>query len=429
MNLKAPVFEPGSGAGHPPADAWHALHMGDARALAQGWAALRADLHSLWDAYTAALPANLEIRYSTELNPPRWEFGHIAWFEEHWIARNPQRRLGTRADPDVPRAASVVHQADALYNSSRVAHTRRWHLDLPDARATRRDAGRIHERSLALLAASEDSDDALYMFRLSALHEAMHREAWIYMAQNLAIDLRGTGLPLQPAAVAASLPAGASAVAELALPAQRHTLGTRRDGFVFDNEVASAVVDVADVRIDAAPVTWARFMPFVEAGGYEQREHWSDEGWAWRRRHSPGHPRYLHRGDAHAPWQRAVFGRWEDLPPDAPAVNLNAHEAQAWCRWAGRRLPSEAEWECAALTHGDRFAWGEVWEWTSSPFTPFDGFEAHPYRDYSQPWFDGRPVLRGASFATWPGLRDLRYRNYFTAERNDLFAGFRSCAA
>ena len=96
-------------------------------------------------------------------------------------------------------------------------------------------------------------------------------------------------------------------------------------------------------------------------------------------------------------------------------------------RWAGRRLPTESEWECAALT-APGFSWGQVWEWTASPFAPYPGFVAHPYRDYSQPWFDGRPVLRGASFATQPGMRHPRYRNYFTADRSDLFAGFRSCA-
>jgi len=114
-----------------------------------------------------------------------------------------------------------------------------------------------------------------------------------------------------------------------------------------------------------------------------------------------------------------------------PALHLSAHEAEAWCRWAGRRLPTEAEWETAARLadiEGERFDWGEVWEWTSTPFAPYAGFAPHPYRDYSQPWFDGRPVLRGASFATTAHLRHARYRNFFRAERDDVFAGFRSCA-
>ena len=116
------------------------------------------------------------------------------------------------------------------------------------------------------------------------------------------------------------------------------------------------------------------------------------------------------------------------MTDDEPVMHLTQHEAQAWCRWAGRRLPSEAEWQWAAL-NAEGFAWGEVWEWTASAFESWPGFVAHPYRDYSQPWFDGRPVLRGASFATLDCMRHPHYRNYFPADRNDLFAGFRSCAA
>jgi EgtB-related family protein len=111
-----------------------------------------------------------------------------------------------------------------------------------------------------------------------------------------------------------------------------------------------------------------------------------------------------------------------------PACHLTAHEAQAWCAWAGRRLPTEWEWERTALTRPEAFAWGEVWEWTASAFAPLPGFEPHPYRDYSAPWFDGRPVLRGASFMTQPRMRHPRYRNFFEALRSDVPAGFRTCA-
>ena len=110
------------------------------------------------------------------------------------------------------------------------------------------------------------------------------------------------------------------------------------------------------------------------------------------------------------------------------ACHLSFFEAEAWCRWAGRRLPSEAEWERAACTGHPTFRWGDVWEWTASAFAPYPGFEAHPYRDYSAPWFDGRPVLRGASFMTQPRMRHARYRNFFLPQRNDVPAGFRSCA-
>ena len=137
-------------------------------------------------------------------------------------------------------------------------------------------------------------------------------------------------------------------------------------------------------------------------------------------------PRYLRRRGRH--WERWRDGRWQRLDLREAACHLSHHEALAWCAWAGRRLPTEHEWERAACTQPEAFAWGEVWEWTASPFRPYPGFAPHPYREYSAPWFDGRPVLRGASCLTQPRLRDARYRNYFTAGRHDVPAGFRTCA-
>jgi gamma-glutamyl hercynylcysteine S-oxide synthase len=110
------------------------------------------------------------------------------------------------------------------------------------------------------------------------------------------------------------------------------------------------------------------------------------------------------------------------------ACHLTAVEAEAWCHWAGRRLPTEAEWERAAVQQPQAFEWGHVWEWTSSNFGPYPGFDAHPYRDYSAPWFGSHRVLRGASFMTQPRMRHPRYRNFFMPHRNDIAAGFRSCA-
>jgi EgtB-related family protein len=159
-------------------------------------------------------------------------------------------------------------------------------------------------------------------------------------------------------------------------------------------------------EIDPEVVSWRRYLPFVEQGGAAA-------------------PRYLRRQDGR--WQQRLFGQWQALSLDAPATHLAWNEADAWCRWAGRRLPSEAEWEMAASTQPE-FRWGHVWEWTASRFLPYPGFAAHPYRDYSAPWFADRYVLRGASRATSPRMAHPRYRNYFTPERNDLHNGFRSCA-
>ena len=399
-----------------PQDIRHA----DAAMLARALGAQRADSLRLFAATRAALGGRLEIRYGDELNPPLWELGHVGWFEEFWLARNTERLRGAAARLEAPRAAPLRPGADALYDSSQIAHARRWHLNLPDAAGTLTDLARIRERTLRLLHSSADSDDALYFFRLALMHEAMHFEAGAMIAQGLALDVSE--------ALAAVAPAASHAAAELLVPAGTVTVGTHEGGFAFDNELGAHRIELPAFAIDRGPVTWAAYLPFIEAGGYDQPKCWTTAGWAWRQRElANGLPRYLSRGDD-GTWQRAQFGRRVALGVDQPAVNLSLHEAQAWCTWAGRRLPTEHEWTLAAAQGDDDFAWGQVWEWTASPFEPWPGFTPHPYRDYSQPWFDGRPVLKGGSFASAPCMKHPRYRNFFTAGRNDVFAGFRSCA-
>jgi gamma-glutamyl hercynylcysteine S-oxide synthase len=395
------------------------------RALNDG----RAALLQLCDTYRAALGDELRVPCSPELNLPLWELGHIGWFETHWLAGNPQRAAGNRADPCTVAAAPD----DALYDSSRVAHASRWSLPLPSVRETLAELTRGRRRTLELLAdvAAQAGDDELYFFRLALLHEAMHREAWVYMAQTLDIRLPPAAVPRHNRTEITS------GTGELSLPGGRWLTGWQGRGFAFDNELAPHEVHLPSYAIDRAPVSWRRYLPFVEAGGYEDARLWSREGWAWRCRAEAGRgaalPRYLQReGNA---WSCRRFGRRIDLDLDQPAIHLSLYEAQAWCRWTGRRLPSEGEWEmaaCAAAANsaaGDGFHWGEVWEWTASPFLPYPGFVAHPYRDYSQPWFGSHQVLRGASFATAPSIRHPRYRNFYLPGRNDIFAGFRSCPA
>ncbi len=355
------------------------------------------------------------IAYSSDLNPPLWELGHVGWFQERWIARNPQRVLGTACDPDAARAPSLLPQADAWFDSSRVAHRTRWELPLPGSTATADYLAATLEQTLAALARlPPDADtETLYFFRLVALHEQMHAEAAVYMARHLGLALSDEPLPL-------AVPANE----ELELPAQGWRLGPPPGGFAFDNELAAHEVRIAATAIDSQSVTWARFLPFVEAGGYERDDCWTEEGLAWRARQASRLPRYLRRSGAG--WEEASGTGWRPLNLAHAATHLNAHEAEAWCRWAGRRLPSEAEWEFAALTLPG-FAWGQAWEWTASAFAPYPGFEPHPYRDYSAPWFGSRRALRGACRATAPALADARYRNFFEPHRNDIFAGLRSC--
>jgi EgtB-related family protein len=352
---------------------------------------------SLLDAYVDALGRTLPVPYSEQLNPPLWEAGHVGWFQDYWVARNRERALGIHCHPDHERPSGRLPQADALYDSSRVAHTTRWQLPLPGLVATRAYLTEGLAETLALLAATPETDDDLYFFRLVLFHEDMHTEAAIYMAQAL-------GIPVPEAMFGP--PQTAPRGTALNVPAQTWILGYAADGFAFDNEMPAHGIDVASFEIDASVVTWERYLPFLDAIGGEP-------------------PRYLRQhGDT---WQRQLFGAWQTLPLDGPATHLTWFEADAWCRWTGRRLPTEAEWEVAAVTQAG-FHWGEVWEWTASRFLPFAGFASHPYRDYSAPWFGDRYVLRGASRATSLRMAHPRYRNFFAPERNDVHNGFRSCA-
>ena len=400
------------------ADAALLARHGGRDALTQALQASRADTLATFAVYEKAL-ADLQVPLRAELNPPLWELGHVGWFQAYWVQRNPQRERGVLADPEAPRGPAEPADADAYYHSGRVPHGSRWQLPLPDAPTTRVHLQRQFDTTLVLLADAPEHDDALYFFRLALLHEDMHHEAALYMAQGLDIAIDDTrwqahALPPPPAA--------------LILPAGRWRLGSpEAPGFAFDNESPPVEQAVRACEIDAQAVRWAEYLPFVEAGGYAQPRWWSAAGRQWLSESGARAPRYLRRAGGH--WQQRRHGRWQALEPAEAACHLTHHEAQAWCRWAGRRLAGEAEWERAAATLAPQFRWGDVWEWTSSAFAPFPGFVAHPYREYSAPWFDGRPVLRGASFMTQPRMRHPRYRNFFQAGRNDVPAGFRSCVA
>jgi formylglycine-generating enzyme required for sulfatase activity len=170
---------------------------------------------------------------------------------------------------------------------------------------------------------------------------------------------------------------------------QDWTLGHRGPGFAFDNELPAHAQEVRGFDIDVQAVSWGRYLAFVESTGR-----------SW--------PLYVRRVQGR--WQRQCFGQWQDIDMNTPVVHVSALDAQAWCQWAGRRLPTELEWECAA--HSPEFVWGQVWEWTASDFAPYPGFAAHPYLAYSAPWWHAHRVLRGASAATSAHVADVRYRNF-----------------
>ena len=410
----------------------HAARQAGAAWLASALQASRQDTLATFAACARGL-VDLQVPQCATLNPPLWELGHIGWFQDHWLGRNPERSAGALADPDAPRRPAARAQADALYDSSAVPHATRWSLALPDAAATQADLAAQLRTTLALLQAADTSDGALYFFRLALLHEDMHHEAALYMAHSLGLvidDARWQPKPLT------------ATMQTLPLAAGHWTLGNPDHGFAFDNELGAHPVALPACQIDSQVRAWADYLPFVEAGGYQQPQWWDAAGRAWLAAGQPQSPRYTRR--LGSTWQHWRQGQWQALDPALPANHLTAFEADAWCRWAGHRLPSEAEWERAAvslqpsLQPGRQpsqrpdpqagFHWGQVWEWTSSHFAPYPGFTPHPYRDYSAPWFGSHRVLRGASHLTQPRLRHPRYRNFFLPQRNDVPAGFRTCS-
>jgi ergothioneine biosynthesis protein EgtB len=387
------------------------------------------------------------------VNPPLWELGHVAWFQEYWCLR---RR------PDGGFGDSVLRGADALYDSAKVAHDTRWNLPLPDLSATRSFQDEVLERVTRRLDREPDNRELQYFVSLAIYHEDMHAEAFHYTRQTLGYE---NPHPSEPPA-ASRQPPVSMLYGDVELPGGAFMLGaTPGDDFVFDNEKWAHEVRLRPFRMSRTAVTHSQYVEFVEAGGYSRREWWSDEGWAWRSREGLAAPKYWIKQDG--AWARRRFDRVAGLRPDEPVVHVSWHEALAYCRYANRRLPTEAEWEYAAswgaggkrpypwgaqapdpdhanLEHaglagvgnfpagdaasGCRQMIGNVWEWTASTFSPYPGFVVDPYREYSEPWFGTHKVLRGGSFATTRRLIRNTWRNFYTPERYDVFAGFRTCA-
>ena len=389
------------------------------------------------------------------VNPPLWEVGHLGWFEERWCLRH--------RDGDA-LAASLLPGADALYDSARVAHRVRWDLPLPDVAGTLQYLAGVRSAVKDRLA-RDAADPALHYFaQLSALHEEMHAEALTYTRQTLAHP--------QPAGAAHTAGGAGVCAGDVEIAGGRFRLGAVDDGtFVFDNEKWAHEVEVQPFRMARAPVTNAQFAEFVDAGGYREQRWWSREGWAWRVGAGATAPVYWRREGG--TWRRRRFDREELLPDGEPVMHVNWHEAAAWCRWAGRRLPTEVEWEFAAATvpgepdRKRRYPWGDtappaatanlhgagdgcvdvgacaagdsawgvrqmignVWEWTADWFQPYPGFVRDPYAEYSEPWFGNHKVLRGGCHATRPVLIRNTWRNFYTPDRRDVFAGFRTCAS
>lgn len=394
--------------------------------------------------------------YLATVNPLRWELCHVAWFQDHFVLQH-----GLALDTTDP-------VAERLFDSAAVGHERRWLQEPMSRAAVRSYLTTVSDRVLDELGRCELTTELRDLVLLAVFHEDMHGEAFMYTRQALGFQPPTSAVP--PAAAASPVSAG-----DVAVVGGTFRLGAEDDRrFAFDNERSAHDVELAPFRIARLPVSQGELEAFLDDGGYDRSEVWSPAGWRWRQSISAEHPLYWKR-DGEGGWLRRHFDDWLPVEPELPAIHVSWYEADAWCRWAGRRLPSEAEWEAAAAAsieggglaaskrahpwgeappdaelanldarvlgcvprgahaagdtpQGCRQLYGNVWEWTESTFAPYPGFVPGVYGDYSEPWFGARKVLRGGCWATRARMLRNTLRNFFTPDRRDVYAGFRTCA-
>ena len=365
-----------------------------------------------------------------------WEMAHLAWFAEFWILRGPHGR-DSEGFATASRAPRIMGP-DIHFDSARLAHAQRWSTPQPSRSELK---SRLQDQLDACIeaipptqATLRANDEALYFHRLALCHEDMHAEAfcWTRAAMGYPAPV-GVHWPGSQISNTFEYGLGGAPSRQITCAGGDFDLGFEEDtpGFTFDNERPGQRVTLAPFHIDSAPVSAGEFARFVEAGGYTQAAFWPGEAGRWRAASGLTHPSHWRQSKS-GDWQLRWFDQYLPLEAHAPVIHVNAYEAEAYCLWAGRRLPSAAEWECAALSDGvleSGFSWGHsVWEWTSDWFRAHPDFAPGPYREYSQPWFGNHRELRGGAFATHTRMHNARYRNFFLPQRSDIFAGFRTAS-
>jgi formylglycine-generating enzyme required for sulfatase activity len=360
-----------------------------------------------------------------DFDPPWWLVGQAAWFQEYWIARHVQRNRGDLADPKGARLASIDHRADGWFDPTVNSRAQRWLLSPPDADDLKTYLSATLDTTLELLDKAGTGDEALAWFRTALLQEDRTGEALAVLVQ--ALDLPPERCQsLVEMGLWPSLPSRSRRDA-LGFPGQQWQLGAQPGVWAPDAERWGHAVAVPDFEIDAQPVGWAQFAEFIEDGGYDDQRWWSPAAWDWIEARQHRAPRYVEQASGAVMARRQ--GRLQRIPGAQSVMHVNAYEADAWCRWAGRRLPSEAEWELAACTASARgFSWGDVQEWVAGSARWFGGQAGGPAALDAWPVASAVRVVRAASLWGSARLRHPKARRFVGALDDSLFVGFRSCA-
>ncbi|MFE9364393.1 ergothioneine biosynthesis protein EgtB [Streptomyces sp. NPDC006978] len=399
---------------------------------------------------------DLTAQHSPLMSPLVWDLAHIGNQEELWLLRAVGGREAMR--PEI----------DGLYDAFEHSRASRPSLPLLAPAEARTYAADVRGRALDILGGAplhgegRPLERAGFAFGMVAQHEQQHDETMLITHQlRLGPAVLGAPEPPEPTDTVTLPP-------EVLVPGGPFTMGTSTEPWALDNERPAHRREVAAFHIDTAPVTCGAYQRFIEDGGYTEERWWAPEGWAMIREHDLTAPLFWHR-DA-GQWLRRRFGVTEPVRADEPVLHVSWYEADAYARWAGRRLPTEPEWEKAARHdpasgRSLRYPWGDedpapehanlgqrhlrpaaagayragrsptgagqligdVWEWTSSDFLPYPGFVAFPYREYSEVFFGpGHKVLRGGSFAVDQVACRGTFRNWDLPVRRQIFSGFRT---
>ena len=400
--------------------------------------------------------ADLLRQHSPLMSPLVWDLAHVANQEELWLLRGVDGR-----DPMHP-------EIDPLYDAFEHPRATRPTLPLLPPAEARSYAHEVRGRVLDMLERVSFATGQLvehgFVFGMIAQHEQQHDETMLATHQ-----LR-KGSPVLSAPAPDPAPADVLRLpAEVLVPGGTFTMGTSTEPWALDNERPAHLVDLPAFYLDTTPVSNGAYTGFIEDGGYDDQRLWSPAGWEYRQKANLAAPLFWERGGA-GQWLRRRFAFTEPVPAAEPVMHVSWYEADAYARWAGRRLPSEAEWEKAARFdpvsgRSRRYPWGDaeptparanlgqrhlqpapagsypqgaapsgarqligdVWEWTASDFLPYPGFVAYPYREYSEVFFGtDYKVLRGGAFSADPVACRGTFRNWDFPIRRQIFAGFRT---